>query len=84
VAKKILAATDSFREAIDLVRERVVLQREALFNRLSKTYQKPDFCVRRDSAGPEADRHFPLNESWDEEWYVGPEISAAGDGAVPA
>lgn len=84
VAKKILAATDLFREAVDLVRERVALQREALFNRLSKTYQKPDFCVRRDSAGPEADRHFPLNESWDEEWYVGSEISALGEGEGPA
>ena len=61
------------REAVGLAEARCELQRDALFSQLSKAYQKPDFCVRRDAAGPEKDRLFPLAESMGSEpqWYVG-------------
>ena len=59
------------REAVMLARARCDLQREALMSQLSKAWQKPDYCVRRDSAGPEVERLFPRAESWDSEWYVG-------------
>ncbi|MEO5818044.1 MAG: hypothetical protein ABIT20_22435 [Gemmatimonadaceae bacterium] len=59
------------RESVTLARARCDLQRDALLSQLSKAWQKPDFCVRRDSAGPEAERLFPRAESWDASWYVG-------------
>ncbi len=67
------ASRDSFRESVALARERCQLQREALFNHLSKNLQKPDYCVRRDSAGPDENAIFPMAESWDEQWYAGPD-----------
>lgn len=68
-------AHDVFREAVALARARCIQQREALFNRLSKAYQKPDFCVPRDACGVDEDRLFPLAESWDKEWYAGPDVT---------
>jgi hypothetical protein len=65
------AAAAVLREAVTLARARCDLQRDALLSQLSKTYQKPDFCVRRDAAGPEEERLFPLAESWDKDWYAG-------------
>src|SRR4029079_1134355 len=59
------------REAVMLARARCDLQREALMSQLSKAWQKPDYCVRRDSAGPECEGLFPRAESWDSDWYVG-------------
>jgi hypothetical protein len=75
-----LASDEAFRlraeskEAVALARQRVQLQREAVFNQLAKGAQKPDFCVRRDSAGPDRDRLFPIAESWDDDWYYGPRL----------
>jgi hypothetical protein len=61
---------DVVREAVQLADGYCAVQRDALFNKLSKAYQKPDFCVRRDSVGPAArDKYFPRSESWDEDWY---------------
>ena len=63
-----------------LLRRRSRIQREALFTLLSVAWEKPDFVVRRDAAGPERDRLFPLVESWDAEWYEGPAVrEATGD-----
>ncbi|MDB4888496.1 MAG: hypothetical protein JWL61_351 [Gemmatimonadetes bacterium] len=59
------------RDAVALGRARYDLQRDALMSQLSKAWQKPDFCVRRDSAGPDMERLFPRGESVDDEWYVG-------------
>lgn len=70
------ASRDTFREAVALARERCQLQREALFNHLSKNLQKPDYCVRRDAAGPDKNAIFPMAESWDEQWYAGPDESS--------
>ena len=69
------------KEAVALARQRVELQRQAVFNRLAKAAQKPDFCVRRDAAGPDRDRLFPLAESWDEDWYYGPRLLDTEDPA---
>jgi hypothetical protein len=72
--ERILRLRLEAKHAVALARQRVVLQREALFNRLSKARQKPDFCVRRDVAGPDCDRLFPIAECWDENWYYGPRL----------
>ena len=69
----------SCREAVDLARRRCSLQREALINMLSKGFQKPDFVIRRDSAGPDRERLFPRAEAWDDNWYVGPPIEESRD-----
>jgi hypothetical protein len=63
-----------FREAVALARKYCNVQREALLNKLSRAFQKPDFCVRRDALGPERDRLLPITLSWDEEWYSGKTI----------
>src|SRR5215472_15574359 len=47
-------------------------QYEALLNKLSRAYQKPDFCIRRDAV-PGADQLLPLSLSWDKDWYYGKE-----------
>lgn len=61
--------------AVALARKRCDLQREAVFNKLARAWQKPDFCVKRDAAGTERDRLFPLAESWDDDWYYGRAVS---------
>jgi hypothetical protein len=71
VVEKAWGAWPLLREAVTLARARCDLQRDALMSQLSKAWQKPDFCVRRDSAGPEMERLFPRAESWDADWYVG-------------
>jgi hypothetical protein len=58
-------------EAVSLGRKHCQAQREALMNKLARAYQKPDFCVRRDSVGAERDKLLPLSFSWDDEWYCG-------------
>jgi hypothetical protein len=64
-----------WREGVKLARQRCEMQRHALLNQLSRLWQKPDFVVRRDAAGPEKDRLFSLAQSWDEDWYAGPELT---------
>ncbi len=63
-----------FREMIDLARQYCEAQHEALLNKLSRAYQKPDFCIRRDSVGAGSDNLLPLALSWDEDWYYGRKI----------
>lgn len=62
---------EDFRSAVVYARRYCDVQREALLNKLSRAYQKPDFCIRRDALGPEADRLLPVTLSWDEDWYSG-------------
>jgi hypothetical protein len=69
---------DLFREAVQLAKNYCDVQRAALLNKLSRAYQKPDFCVRRDSVGalrdvllPMRDEVLPITVSWDEDWYHG-------------
>ena len=69
-------------EMVRLARERGELQRSALINRLARTAQKPDYVVPRVSVGTEADRLFPIAQSWDELWYAGanPDVSSRDGG----
>jgi hypothetical protein len=60
-----------FREALALSRAYGDAQFQALLNKLSRTYQKPDFCLYRDSVGVRADHLLPQTLSWDQDWYFG-------------
>ena len=73
---------EPLREMVRLARERGELQRSALINRLARTAQKPDYVVPRVSVGTEADRLFPIAQSWDELWYAGanPDVSSRDGG----
>ncbi|HEY4359778.1 MAG TPA: hypothetical protein VGN17_02360 [Bryobacteraceae bacterium] len=62
---------EEFRQALSLTRAYCEAQYQALLNKLSRTYQKPDFCVYRDSVGVQADRLLPETLSWDKDWYFG-------------
>jgi hypothetical protein len=47
--------------------------RDRIIEKLAKSWQKPDGCIRRQTVLNDGmDRHFPLNESFDENWYAGP------------
>ncbi|MBK8249811.1 MAG: hypothetical protein IPK85_20830 [Gemmatimonadetes bacterium] len=74
---------EPLREMVRLARERGELQRSALINRLARTAQKPDYVVPRVSVGTEADRLFPMAQSWDEWWYAGanPDVSSRDGGS---
>jgi hypothetical protein len=61
---------------IELARQYCAAQQEALLNKLSRAYQKPDFCISRDSIGTARDRYLPLSLAWDEHWYYGRNITA--------
>jgi hypothetical protein len=63
---------EHLRDAVQLATRYCNVQQDALINKLSRAYQKPDFCIRRDALGRERDRLLPIDESWDEEWYHGP------------
>ncbi len=63
-----------FQELAALARIYCDAQYEALLNKLSRAYQKPDFCIRRDTV-PGADQLLPLSLSWDKDWYYGKEIA---------
>jgi hypothetical protein len=67
-------SVEQMREAVMLARRYCGAQRRALWNTLSRGYQKPDFCIRRGSVGPHCGRFFPLTLSWGHDWYVGPRI----------
>ncbi|HTA46107.1 MAG TPA: hypothetical protein VK789_26870 [Bryobacteraceae bacterium] len=68
------AHVGDFRQMIDLARQYCEAQREALMNKLSRAFQKPDFCIRRDSVGADRDNLLPLSLSWDRDWYYGDRI----------
>jgi hypothetical protein len=61
------------RAVANLIRGEHKRQLEAVLNKLAKAAQKPDYCLWRKSLGPEQDRLLPLEESWDHDWYVGPQ-----------
>lgn len=66
---------ETLRQAVGLARQLNDAQREATLNAVSRAWQKPDFCIRRDAAGPESDRLLTLVLSWDAEWYHGMRIA---------
>ena len=86
-AAAIGAAAEPLRQAVVAARKYCGAQDEALLNTLSRAWQKPDFCIRRDSVGPERDRLLTVTGSWDDEWYYGgllTEKSAATDSTPKA
>ena len=70
---------DLFRDAVQLARNYCNVQRDALLNKLSRAYQKPDFCVRRDAVGSACDTLLPITLSWDSDWYHGMTFSENED-----
>jgi hypothetical protein len=72
------AASHSTEEGqmVSLARAKCQVQFEALINKFSRAYQKPDFCLRRDAFSIEdRDRLLPPSLSWDESWYYGDAIT---------
>jgi hypothetical protein len=63
--------SEQFRHMVELARSLCDAQKEAFLNKISRAYQKPDFCIRRDSVGSRANELLPLSLSWDENWYYG-------------
>jgi len=63
--------TTELGEMVDLARRYSEGQYEVLLNKMSRAFQKPDFCLRRDAFGDDADRLLPLSLSWDNDWYYG-------------
>ena len=75
---------DDIRNLVALARGFCDVQTEALLNKLSRAFQKPDFCIRRDSVGTLSDQLLPLSLSWDADWYYGRDFEpdAAEPGAI--
>jgi hypothetical protein len=71
VLKWALEHADEFRQMIDLARAYCDAQNQAFLNKLSRAFQKPDFCIRRDAVCDSCDELLPLSLSWDEDWYYG-------------
>ena len=69
-----MANLEEFRDVVDLARRFCQAQQEALLNKLSRAYQKPDFCIHRDAVGVNKDQLLPLSLSWDDHWYYGNQI----------
>ena len=69
--QQVKAATKPLREAVSMARKLASSQREAMLNTLSRAWQKPDFCIRRDAVSSERDRLLTTMGSWDEDWYFG-------------
>jgi len=71
LVKWALAHESDFRDAVDLARGICEAENQAFLNKLARAFQKPDFCLRRDSVGKGADELLPESLSWDASWYYG-------------
>ncbi len=69
--QQVLAAAEPLREAVAMARKLCEAQRQDLFDTLSRAWQKPDFCIRRDAVGSERERLLIAIGSWDADWYYG-------------
>ncbi len=69
--ERVMGAGELYRQAVDLARQYCGDQQQALLNKLSRAYQKPDYCIRRDAVGSGKDRWLPLAYSWNDDWYYG-------------
>jgi hypothetical protein len=63
-----------FRDLVALARRYCDAQLEALLNKLSRAFQKPDFCIYRGMLGSAAELQLRSELSWDEDWYTGMQI----------
>lgn len=66
--------TPQFQQLVDLGRAYCEAQYQAFLNKLSRAYQKPDFCIRRDTV-PGCSDLLPLALSWNNDWYYGREAA---------
>lgn len=66
-----LESSGQIRQAVELARAYCGAQNNAFLTKFSRAYQKPDFCIRRDSVGCETGRLLPAALSWDKNWYYG-------------
>jgi hypothetical protein len=71
-------------EVITLARVHSSDQRDAILDKLSRGYQKPDFCIRRDAVGEAADSLLSAELSWDADWYFGTDIPGRPSDFPPA
>ncbi len=83
VRHDMLARLDIMKDLVRLARDRAGMQREALFNELARTAQKPDYAIWRGATGTESDRIFPMAQSWDESWYVGADAPPPSESDKP-
>jgi len=72
--QRVMGAGELYRQAVDLARQYCNAQQQALLNKLSRAYQKPDYCIRRDAVGSGKDRLLPLAYSWNNDWYYGMKV----------
>jgi hypothetical protein len=66
-----LTHIEEFGEMVQCARRHCDAQKEVLLNKLSRAYQKPDYCLRRDAFGDQATKELPLPLSWNADWYYG-------------
>ena len=71
---QVLLAAEALREAVVLARRYAGAQTQAMLNALSRAWQKPDYCIRRDAVGDAQDRLLTATGSWDADWYYGKRI----------
>jgi hypothetical protein len=70
------AHAEEVAQMVLLARAKCMVQFEALLFKLSRGFQKPDFCLRRDALKPgDRDRLLPLSLAWNEDWYYGDVIT---------
>lgn len=65
---------EEFRRLVELARGFCAAQNDALLNKMARAYQKPDFCIKRDSVGANRNALLPLSLSWNADWYYGREL----------
>jgi hypothetical protein len=73
-----------FQPIVDLARELCYAQDNAFLDKFSRAYQKPDFCIRRDSVCRSCDQLLPMALSWDSNWYYGRQVSQPSTNAKAA
>ena len=71
--------TSQFQQLVDLARAYCDAQNQAFLNKLSRAFQKPDFCIRRDAI-PGCTDLLPLSLSWNADWYYGKHMTAPPSG----
>jgi hypothetical protein len=75
--------TNRFGDAVRLARRYCDVQHRALVNKMSRAFQKPDFCIQRQSVGSNCDRLLPVSLSWNDQWYYGRVVHSTALDAFP-
>lgn len=74
-------ASKRLRILADQVGAACAREREQLHLLIAKAHQKPDHCLPRSLFGQAGRSWFPRADSWDEDWYVGPDLAATEESA---